>query len=176
MVFNELIHNISPKLKRITYRLNGHFTFFDDEDLFQEALVHLWVRFKEGKFSDKTESYVLQSCYFHLKNYIRKTQDKAGLLSLHYYLNEDESTLEQFLASNDRGPIEHIDEDILIKSTDSLAEREKEILALALEGLTVREIGKKLGISHVMVVKIRNKIKEKCSKLKEELSASSYQN
>ena len=30
-----------------------------------------------------------------------------------------------------------------------------------MEGMSMREVGSKLGISHVMVLKIRNKIKEK---------------
>jgi RNA polymerase sigma factor (sigma-70 family) len=46
-----------------------------------------------------------------------------------------------------------------------LDEREKEIVRLSAEGLTVREIGSRLGISHVMVVKMRKKIRIKCRAL-----------
>ena len=60
MSFEELLEKITPTLKRITYRLNGHFSFFNDEDLFQEALMHLWVEFQQGKLNDKTDSYILQ--------------------------------------------------------------------------------------------------------------------
>jgi hypothetical protein len=43
-----------------------------------------------------------------------------------------------------------------------------------MDGLTVRQIGQKLGISHVMVVKLKGKIKDKCGRLKEEI-ISGYQ-
>ena len=77
-----MMRKLSPTLRRITHKLNGHFTFFDEDDLFQEALEHLWLAFQDGTLGDKTDSYVLQGCYFHLKNYIRKTMDKAKLTSL----------------------------------------------------------------------------------------------
>ena len=79
--FEEMLRKLSPTLRRITHKLNGHFTFFDEDDLFQEALEHLWMAFQDGSLGDKTDSYVLQGCYFHLKNYIRKTADKAKLIS-----------------------------------------------------------------------------------------------
>ena len=47
---------------------------------------------------------------------------------------------------------------------NGLTPREKEVFILALEGLTVREIGDRLGVSHVRVVKLRANIKEKCIK------------
>ena len=40
-----------------------------------------------------------------------------------------------------------------------ISEREKQIMDLTKEGLTVREIGKRLGISHVRVVKLRKRLK-----------------
>ena len=50
-----------------------------------------------------------------------------------------------------------------------LTEREKEVVFLSIDGLTVREIGVKLNISHVMVIKIKNNIKRKCISFKKEL-------
>jgi DNA-directed RNA polymerase specialized sigma subunit len=136
MDFKELVRKISPKLKAITHRLNGRFTFFNDEDLYQEALIYLWVDFNQRKLDDKTDSYILQGCYFHLKNYIRIIQDKKALVSL----------------------------DALVETirNNGLTEREKDIFNLALSGLTTREIGNKLGISHVRVIKLQKKIREKC--------------
>jgi RNA polymerase sigma factor (sigma-70 family) len=52
-----------------------------------------------------------------------------------------------------------------------LNEREKVVFRLYLDGLTTRDIGTRLGISHVMVVKIKKKIKEKCYDLKGELGS-----
>jgi len=177
MTFEGLVKKISPTLKRITYKLNGHFSFFNEEDLFQEALLRLWLDFRSGKLDDKTDSYILQGCYFHLKNYLRKTQDKARLVSIDTLVAEEGLNLEDMLASD--GPLpacNDLDEGMLAERMKGfgLAGREKDILSLSMEGLTVREIGNRLGISHVMVVKIKTKIKDKCLKLKDGIE-NSYQ-
>jgi len=171
MHFQALVSRISPKLKGITHRLNGHFTFFNDEDLYQEAMSHLWIDYTGGKLSDKTDSYILQGCYFYLKNHIRKVQDKTCLVSMQTLIGEEEDTeLESLLCLEDpRSCFEDAHNKILIEEilNDGLTTREKEVFSLCLEGLTTREIGKILGISHVMVVKLRGKIKDKCQKFKE---------
>jgi len=161
MVFEELVKRISPKLKRITYKLNGHFSFFNEEDLYQEALLHLWQDFCLGKLDNKTDSYILQGCYFHLKNYIRKTRDKSNLVSLNAMIEEEGSNLEEILClENSKSCLADLENKILIQEiqNNGLTQREKEIFCLSLEGLTTREIGKKLGISHVMVIKIKKKL------------------
>jgi len=168
MSFEILLKRISPTLKRITYKLNGHFSFFNDEDLYQEALIHLWLDFKEGKLSDKTDSYILQGCYFHLKNYIRKNYDKANLISLENSANEEEAlNLDNILSLEDpQSSFELIHCKMLIEkiNNNGLTKREKEVFSLALEGLTTRETGSRLGISHVRVVKLKSKIRDKCKK------------
>ena len=165
MVFEELVQRISPKLKRITYKLNGHFSFFNEEDLYQEALIHLWQDFCLGKLDNKTNSYILQGCYFYLKNYIRKIRDKSNLVSLNSMTEEDGSNLEEILClENQKSCLVDLENKILIQEiqNNGLTQREKEIFFLSLEGLTTREIGKKLGISHVMVIKIKKNL---CKKL-----------
>ncbi|MCX5679675.1 MAG: sigma-70 family RNA polymerase sigma factor [Candidatus Omnitrophica bacterium] len=161
--FEDLISKLSPTLRGITHKLNGHFTFFDEDDLFQEALEHLWIYYNQNKLGDKTDSYVLQGCYFHLKNYIRKTMDKANLISLQK-LNEDgDSTLESFLGYEDRR-IEENAESVSISESTAMKQmtvRERTILKLSMDGSTVREIGKSLGISHVMVIKIRKNMRKR---------------
>jgi len=167
--FDEMVKKLSPVIHRITYRLNGHFTFFNDDDLYQEALSHLWVLYGKGVLNDKTESYILQGCYFHLKNYIRKTMDKATTISINELIGDGEVTLgETIAASNESEEYNEVEASILSKNAalDSLSDREKEVLRLSLDGLTVREIGSRLGVSHVMVVKIKARIKEKCKALK----------
>jgi RNA polymerase sigma factor (sigma-70 family) len=169
--FEEILKKISPTLKRITHRLNGHFSFFDENDLFQEALEHLWISYQKGVLNDKTDSYVLQGCYFYLKNYLRKTLDKSKLISLYQLINEEGVALEEVLAADSKPMFEEMDSDILIRmaNTTGLTEREKEVLSLSLEGMTTREIGQKLGMSHVMAVKIKSKIRIKCEKIREDL-------
>lgn len=169
MHFTELIKKISPKLRGITRRLKGRFTFFNEDDLFQEAAIHLWMDYKDGRLTDKTDSYILQGCYFHLKNYIRKNYDKASMVSFENATGEEGavSGLEGVLSLEDpHSCFEFINAKLLIEKINhnGLTKREKEVFNLALEGLTAREIGARLGISHVRVVKLRAKVRDKCRK------------
>lgn len=166
--FEGLIKRISPILKRITYKLNHHLSFFNNEDLYQEALLHLWLDFQAGKLNDKTDSYILQGCYFHLKNYIRKNHDKAKLTSLENRDVDGEAfDLGKILVLKDpKSCFELINCNLLVEkiNNNGLTPREKEVFNLALNGLTVREIAGRLGVSHVRVVKLKGRIKEKCRK------------
>lgn len=131
--------------------------------------MHLWQDFRKGKLDDKTDSYILQGCYFHLKNYIRKNYDKAKLISLENMTNQEGELfdLDNILSlENRQACLDLINCKMLIEkiNNNGLTKREKEVFCLALEGLTTREIGNKLGISHVRVVKLRSKIKDKCKK------------
>jgi RNA polymerase sigma factor (sigma-70 family) len=176
--FEKLVRKISPVLKRITYKLNGHFSFFNHDDLFQEALMHLWLNYQDGKLNDKTDSYILQGCFYHLKNYIRKIKNKVNVVSMEALVNEAGADLESIVSLEaPEECFEHLDKNILNDRLNDfgLTEREKDVLFLSMDGYTVREIGIRLGISHVMVVKIKNKIQLKCEKLKEEIKQS-YQN
>lgn len=169
MSFEVLLKRISPTLRRIAYKLNGHFSSFNDEDLFQEALVHLWLAYEDDELSGKTDSYILQGCYFHLKNYIRKNYDKVNLISLDNAANEEGETFDLGKVLSLKNPgscFEYVNCKMLIEkiNNNGLTIREKEVFNLALEGLTTREIGSRLGISHVRVVKLRGKIREKCRK------------
>ena len=171
MHFEELLKKISPKLKGIVWRLGGRGLLYSSDDLYQEAMVHLWARFQQGDLSDKTDSYILQGCYFYLKNYIRRVQDKACLISIHVPINEEGSELEGILCLEDpKSSFDETDCKMLIEEilNDGLTKREKEVFCLALEGLTTREIGSRLGISHVRVVKLKGKIRDKCKKYRDD--------
>lgn len=167
MSFEGLVKKISPKLRGITHRLDIHFTFFNDEDLFQEALIRLWQDFEQGKLTDKTDSYILQGCYFYLKNYLRKEKQRLRIVSLHTIVNEEGSTLEEVLflsdeLKEDRRAYFHNKFLADTIRNNGLTQREKTILGFCQEGLTFREIGLRLGVTHVAVVKSMSKIKEKC--------------
>jgi RNA polymerase sigma factor (sigma-70 family) len=169
MSFEVLLKKISSTLRRITYRLNGHFTFFNDEDLYQEALVHLWQDFCAGRLENKTDSYILQGCYFHLQNYIRKAKIWNIPVSLEAIINKEGVNLEEslFLKSEDaQSYYDDLNNRMLVDTirNNGLTPREKNILSLYAEGLTTREIGKRIGVSHVRVVKLMGRIREKCSK------------
>jgi RNA polymerase sigma factor (sigma-70 family) len=163
MSFEVLVKRIGPTLKRITRRLNGHHSFFDDDDLYQEALMHLWVRFNGGVIVDKTDSYILQGCYFHLKNYLRTVKEHGTMISLSNPVGEDGVSLEEMLPLQETGIPDYIVGKLDVEALEEayLTLRERKVLGYFLEGMSMREIGARLGISHMMVWKIRNKIKEK---------------
>jgi len=73
MNFDELVKKIYPKLSRIIAKMWTKTSVFDREDMLSEALVFLWSQWNGGKIQNKTESFILQGCYFHIKNSARKT-------------------------------------------------------------------------------------------------------
>jgi len=171
MHFEALVKKIDPTLKRITHKLNGHFTFFNEDDLYQEAVLHLWMEFKAGKVADKTESYILQGCFFHLKNHIRMVRDKARFLSLEEPSAEwGEFELESKFPVEDAGKTyDRINAKLLAETllNNGFSPKEKSLLRLLCQDLTVREIGQRMGISHVMVLKMQAKLKGKCRKYRD---------
>ncbi len=175
--FEQIIARLTPTLKRITHKLNGHFAFFNDDDLCQEALIHLWARFREGKLCDKTDSYILQGCYYHLKNYIRVAMDKTKTLSLENPIDDDGTMLGEVIPADGRSPAELAEKETLSEELGriGLEKRELEVIEMFMTGLTTREIGVRLGISHVAVVKLRHKIQKKCRCLEKEIGGG-YQN
>ena len=169
MEFEKLIKRLSPKMKGIAYRLNHRFTFFNDEDLFQEALIHLWENFTAGKLADKTDSYILQGCYFYLQNYIRTVKDKFISFSLDIPVNEEKDNSAVCLPLKDEKSgeyFEHLNRKLLVEviRNNGLTGREKDLLPFFAEGLTMREIGNRVGVSHVRVLKMRDEIRRKCRK------------
>ena len=149
MSYEELVRKIAPKLKRITYKLGKYLSFCAQDDLYQEALIYLWEEFSKGELLDKTDSYILQGCYFHLKNYIRKNIDKARLISIDFDYGDEEGqgTLDEILHLKSPGSLfEDVYCKMLIEkiNNNGLTVREKEVFNFALDGLTVREIGSRL--------------------------------
>jgi len=169
MSFEELHKKLSPTIRRIAYRLNGHYRSFNHDDLYQEATVHLWSNFIKGSLSDKTDSYILQGCYFHLKNYIRKVNERFNIVSIDAVLSTDDSAtmgdvLGEYWACDDCR--QELHNKFLAQSirNNGFNPREKRLLEYFSQGLTTRDIGKKLDVSHVAVLKMMKKIRQKSLK------------
>jgi len=167
MEFEGLVKKFSPTITRIAYRLNGRYRSFSHDDLYQEALLHLWNNFNAGKLEDKTDSYILQGCYFHLKNYIRKVNERPNVISLDMAVGDEENvSLEEILYLK-FGIQEDCRESLHAKflvdaiQNNGFNPKEKRILMFLKDGLTTRDIGERLGLSHVSIVKAVKKIREK---------------
>jgi RNA polymerase sigma factor (sigma-70 family) len=168
--FNSLVGRFSPRIKRIAYKLNGRYRSFDHDDLYQEALLHLWNASRSNKLADKTDSYILQGCYFHLKNCIRKINEKPNTLSLEsmFDAQNDSSAADALLNRHvvSRDMRDQLDVDLVAGaiSNNGFSPKEKRIIFSLSEGLTTRQIGRRLGVSHVSVVKALKKIRRKSSR------------
>ena len=168
--FEQLIGRLNPALKGIAYKVHWQGYYFNNEDLYQEELLHLWKEYNAGTISDKTDSYILQGCYFHLKNYMRTALDKVRPVSLDEPGGPDHAGLLDSLrapgegASNDY--FSFLNARMLVEAiyNNGLSDKEKKLLPLFAEGLSTREIGRRAGISHVRVIKMRRDIEKKCRK------------
>lgn len=173
MKYDELLRRLDPKLRAISYKVKRRYSYCDEDDFYQEALLHLWMMSENGELDDKTDSYILQGAYFFLKNYIRKACKSVdnNSVSLHAFIDESGTTIEDTLVSEGYVmEMESVEIYLLLDDSEELfTDREKDVFYYKMEGFTSREIGKKIGVSHVMVGKINNRIREKCSALKEEL-------
>ncbi|MFA5099692.1 MAG: sigma-70 family RNA polymerase sigma factor [Candidatus Omnitrophota bacterium] len=168
--FEELIKRLSPKLKGIAYKVHWAGYYFNNDDLYQESLLHLWNEYNAGTLSDKTDSYILQGCYFHLKNYMRIALDKVRPMSLDCPAAPDHESRFDSLSLPGEGSTDayfaSLNARMLVEViyNNGLSDKERKLLPLFAEGLSTREIGKRVGISHVRVIKMRREIEKKCRK------------
>jgi DNA-directed RNA polymerase specialized sigma subunit len=175
MSFEVFAHTIEPKLKQIALKYRHIGAYTDEDDLFNEMLVFLWDCWQRDILADKTESYIVQACYFHLRNYLRTMQENNRLVSLDEGGGDAENggengdsvpRLRDMLP--DAGPdLPKIAEGNALYEkimSNGLRKIEKEIIRLLCDGCTVREVGDHLHMSHAMVIKYRKNISEKVSR------------
>lgn len=163
MNFEELFKTVSPKLRKLARNYNSRIKLIDENDLYQEACTHLWNNFREGLPEGKNEFYVVRGCEFHLLNYLRKMKEKAWLSSLDETINEEGDVLRDVLPDTNYCIKDSTEKNITVSDimNNGFSPREKQVFAMLLKGFTVREVGKELGISHVMVVKSKNRLIKK---------------
>ncbi|MCU0665620.1 MAG: sigma-70 family RNA polymerase sigma factor [Candidatus Omnitrophica bacterium] len=169
--FSGTLKRITPKLKGIAYKLAGMVPFLNQEDLFQEALVHLWVGFRDSELQDKTDSYILQGCYFHLKNYIRTVSDKKQTMSLDAFVNDNNTTLEKILPVEDSNLfLEQLNSQFIFQKirNNGLTSQEKEVFNLYYQGLSARKVASRMGLSHVRVLRLKDNIRKRYQHLLQE--------
>ncbi len=165
--FSSLLKRIDPVLKRIVYRVRARSFQHEYDDLYQEALIHLLSAYQSGVLEDKTESYILQGCYFYLKNYLRTTRTKAQVLSIDGQQGPDDAPAAKAWEIEDTrtAHFRQTLSDRLLAETirnNGFSPREKQVLTMCSEGLTTREMGARIGRSHVGVIKMMARIRQKC--------------
>lgn len=150
---------ILEQLGRIVVRLTSNSAL--REDLMQEALIHLWQ--VQEQSPGQTKNWYLQNCRFHLLHYLALGRSvdspKRRAAQVHPIEEEEdaENWLDRFEGANT--VVQDVSaRDILESLAKSLSVREMSILQWLAEGQGTREIAKRLGISHPMVIKYRRKI------------------
>jgi RNA polymerase sigma factor (sigma-70 family) len=144
-------------LCRIAYRLTSDPAVRDD--LTQEALVHLWLL--EERKPGQRQSWYLQSCKFHLQNYIAagRSVDSPKRNRGRMTLADDED--EAMLSGENPDDVvvtQVCARDIFAQLCGRLTPFEKSILHLLAEGLGAREIAQRLEVTHPTVIKYRRRI------------------
>lgn len=167
MEFEALYKRVSPRLKRIASFYGKRGYSFDRDDLYQEMTSHLWDKFKLGVPEGLNDTYIIKGCEFHILNYMRKEREKIHRVSLEEPLNDRGDTLRETLQSDSMPLDMSVDRKMLVDHimNNGFSKMEKDVFNLLLAGHTVREAGAKLGISHVMVVKLKNRLIDKVTRL-----------
>lgn len=167
MDFKTLYERIAPKLKMLARKYCGYEATISMDDLYQEMCAHLWNNFKDGVPQDLNDSYIIKGCEFHILNFLRMNREKQNILRLDEPVNdEDEFTLKDTLLDGSLPLFESVNNKMIFDEikTNGYSKQEKDVFSLLLDGHTVREAGKRLGVSHVMIVKIKNRLIKKWRK------------
>ncbi len=164
MLINDL--QTLEQLGKIVIRLTSNPALRDD--LMQEALVHLWQ--VQEQHPGQTKNWYLQNCRFHMLHFLALGRSvdspKRRASQVHPSENDEnpDDWLDRFQGSD--CVLQDVSaRDILSSLSKLLSRREICVLQWLAEGLGAREIAKRLGISHPMVIKHRRKIATLAKKL-----------
>jgi DNA-directed RNA polymerase specialized sigma24 family protein len=150
--------SVRESLARMVRRLTSNSALSDD--LMQEAMIHLWLT--ESRRPGQTRSWYLQSCKYHLLHYLAsgRSVDSSKRRSSRTE-EEGQEGHEEMLETGDNGNsvVTWVSaRDIISMLSPRLSLLERTVLNCFADGLGPRDIGRKLGISHTMVIKHRRKI------------------
>jgi RNA polymerase sigma factor (sigma-70 family) len=165
MYFRMLLERITPAMRYVARKhlLRG---FYTEEDLYQEMCLYLWQNYKEGLPIGFNDAYVIKACEFHIQNFLRKGRPKAILSSLDMIISSKGYTLADILEDKKENISSSTETSLTIDELKNigLSGKEQAVLSYLLKGYTVREIGKALDISHVMVMKHKKSMIKKWRK------------
>jgi RNA polymerase sigma factor (sigma-70 family) len=156
--FEEWLAYLSQPLKRLAHRFGSRSSACDASDLYQEMVIFLWKSFEEGKFQNCKAGYLIKGCEFHLRNTLRKWTHHE-VVSLEEPINEEGDTLKDCVADpvclSRNLEVQLTIDEILSNGYSPMVKR---VFALLLQGLTTREVGARVGVSHVRVVKLKQEL------------------
>jgi DNA-directed RNA polymerase specialized sigma24 family protein len=145
-------------LKQIVSRTTANKTL--QQDLLQEAILHLWLT--ETRRPDQTTSWYLQSCRFHIQHYMTSGRSidstKRSACKVEILASEGEEEGAEFGAAHDSLFSEVSTRDLLWLLSRHLCDHGRAVLGCLADGCGPREIGRRLQISHTMVIKHRSRI------------------
>jgi RNA polymerase sigma factor (sigma-70 family) len=159
-----MLVDLYPKFSAIAYGY-ANSTLDTQEDLTQDmVLACLDKAEKDPEFFNQNESYILHQGRLQAWH---KMRDKQTFDRYQYYpvANDEGYTELDFVAGNDLSPEEaliHKQElEALVQAIDRLSGREKEVVTLAISGVSGTEIAKKLSISKQAVNMYKNRAAKK---------------
>jgi RNA polymerase sigma factor (sigma-70 family) len=153
-------------LRGVVRRLTQERTL--QEDLTQEAIIHLWLREKERP--GQSQSWYIQSCRFYLQNLLRKGRSidsgkHRPTAALRDGDGEDEEQEQADWGIHDTLFALVCARDLASELSKWLSPVEKQVFNLGVDGLSLREIAVRIGLSHTTVNKYRRNIASLASRL-----------
>ena len=144
--------DVVESLGRIVKRL--HAIAGDHEDLMQEARIHLWV--VETERPNQTVNWYLQNCRFYLRNVLAAGRSVDSFKRRHAQVDLDQ------IHEPVNGPEESEvgAQEMMGLLSARLKCHERLVLDALADGVGVNEIGRRLGMAHSSVIKIRAKIRK----------------
>jgi RNA polymerase sigma factor (sigma-70 family) len=153
-------------LRRLVRTITSNPVLWDD--LFQEALIHLWRI--ESRRPGFTRSWYLQSCKYHLRHYLAAGRSIDSMKRREFRVqaeieSDPENEVFELEESGESVLSDVCAREIITMLSRQLLPPEKAVLDCLADGLGPREIGRRLNISHTMVIKHRCKIASLLSRL-----------
>jgi DNA-directed RNA polymerase specialized sigma24 family protein len=138
------------------------------DDLTQEALVHLWM--VKTRRPGQTNSWYLQSCKFRLQHYLNSGRSidsmkrHGGRVSINPKTPEPDENFD--LIDTGASVFSSVSaRDLIAQLSRNLLPEEQAVLDCLADGLGSREIGRKLNVSHTIIMKRRQKLAGKLREL-----------
>lgn len=134
------------------------------EDLVQEAMIHAW-RIETEK-PDRTRSWYLQSCRFHLQHWLAlgRSVDSLKRVTVDTCVLVDEVELNEYHTNGEC--FESVSfHDLVLTLSKRLRPAENGVLQGLANGMRLREVARMMGLSYPTALKYRRKIADLVSRL-----------